>query len=73
MKKSIWIGLAILISINGFMLMYAKSTADRTCEEGEALVCFDENEVAYHIEENAHVNVEVFNAEYGEALVALFN
>lgn len=73
MKKSIWIGLAILISINGFMLMYAKSTADRTCEEGEALVCFDENKVAYHIEENAHVNVEVVNAEYGEALVQLFN
>lgn len=73
MKHSVYFGLAILISINAIMLTYAQATADRTCEEGEALVCFDENIQAFHVEENASVKVEVLTEEYGQALVSLWN
>ena len=73
MKHSVYLGLSILISINALMLTYAQVTADRTCEEGEALVCFDENYQAFHVEENAEVKVEVITEAYGEALVDLWN
>lgn len=73
MKHSVYLGLSILISINALILSYAQVTADRTCEEGEALVCFDENDMAFHVEENASISVEVLTDEYGQALVQLWN
>ncbi len=73
MKHGFYLGLSILISFNALMLTYAQVTADRTCEEGEALVCYDYNDYAFHVEEDASILVEVVSDQYGEALRVLWD
>lgn len=73
MKRSLIIGLASLVVMNGILLQGATLQAQRTCEVGEADVCYDYNLKAYAIEPEAVVSVQVENAAYGDALVALWN
>lgn len=73
MKHSFYLGLTGLIIINALFLYTAADIANNTCEEGEALVCFDTYEKGYHIEEGAKISVEVRNEAYGQALVQLWN
>lgn len=55
------------------MLYSAHLTAQRTCEEGEAIVCYDLNDQTFHIEANAQLSIEVTHEAYGQALVALWD
>lgn len=73
MKRSFILLFAMLISFNTLVISYASYTASITCEEGEALVCFEISTHSFHIEEDATLKIYVKEAEYGEALVYLWN
>lgn len=73
MKRSLWIGLASLLIFNGILLESALIEAERTCEVGEALVCYDQNKSAYYIEPDARIIVQVPTQEFGDALIKLWD
>jgi arabinogalactan oligomer/maltooligosaccharide transport system substrate-binding protein len=73
MKRSFYIGLSGLILMNAMILGTAMVTEANTCRVGEAPVCYDRSLDAYAIEPEAHVSVQVLNADHGEALVKLWN
>lgn len=73
MKRSFILLFAMLISFNTLIISYASYTASITCEEGEALVCFEQSTHQFHIEENAQILIYVEDKEYGEALIELWN
>lgn len=73
MKRSLIIGLTSLVVMNAILLQGATLQAERTCEVGEAEVCYDFNLKAYAIEPEAKVTLQVANAAYGDALVALWD
>lgn len=73
MKKPILILLAILLSSALMLGLFLGTQALQKCELEKDLVCYSEELKRYEFEENATLVVEVDNAEYGLALVALWN
>ena len=73
MKRSFILLFAMLISFNTLVISYASYTASMTCEEGEALVCFEKSSHTFHIEENAQLLIYVDNENHGKALIEIWN
>lgn len=73
MKKPILILLSIAISISLMLALFLGTQALKKCDLEEDLVCYNDELERYEFEEGASLTVEVDNAEYGIALVELWN
>ena len=73
MKKPILILLSIAISISLMLALFLGTQALKKCDLEEDLVCYSDELERYEFEEGASLTVEVDNAEYGIALVELWN